>query len=57
MYLTGHRWDNAVYAGLRKFHQGRGFDPESQEVALYLGMPHYQLSYRANTCPRFSAGE
>ncbi|KAJ7838052.1 hypothetical protein B0H13DRAFT_1651038 [Mycena leptocephala] len=44
MHLSGHRFDNAVYTGLRHFHRGRGFDPESQEVARYLGMPLYQLS-------------
>ncbi|KAJ7221318.1 hypothetical protein GGX14DRAFT_388502 [Mycena pura] len=46
MQLSGHRWDNTVYAGLRKFHRGRGFDSESQEVARYLGMPLYQFSYK-----------
>ncbi|KAJ7018580.1 hypothetical protein C8F04DRAFT_1151066 [Mycena alexandri] len=46
VHLSGHRWDNAVYAGLRQFHLGRGFDPESQEVARYLGIPLYQLLYK-----------
>ncbi|KAJ7679414.1 hypothetical protein DFH06DRAFT_510532 [Mycena polygramma] len=30
-------WDASVYAGLRKFHQAKGFDPDSQEVARHLG--------------------
>ncbi|KAJ7256405.1 hypothetical protein C8J57DRAFT_1650900, partial [Mycena rebaudengoi] len=24
-------WDNSVYAGLRQFHQAKGFDPDSQD--------------------------
>ncbi|KAJ7792341.1 hypothetical protein B0H14DRAFT_3160269 [Mycena olivaceomarginata] len=40
----GYSWDGGVYDGLRRFHRGRGFDPESQEVALYLGYPLYKLS-------------
>ncbi|KAJ7821442.1 hypothetical protein B0H14DRAFT_1332868 [Mycena olivaceomarginata] len=39
-----YSWDGGVYDGLRRFHQGRGFDPESQEAALYLGYPLYKLS-------------
>ncbi|KAJ7761718.1 hypothetical protein B0H16DRAFT_537844 [Mycena metata] len=62
MHLSGHRWDNAVYAGLRQFHRGRGFDPESQEVARHLGIPLYQLRDKlsecmSQLCPRFSASE
>ncbi|KAJ7107466.1 hypothetical protein C8R44DRAFT_554410, partial [Mycena epipterygia] len=32
-------WDASVYAGLRKFHEAKGFDPDSQDVARYLGEP------------------
>ncbi|KAJ7813028.1 hypothetical protein B0H13DRAFT_2143244 [Mycena leptocephala] len=32
-------WDTRVYAGIRQFHQARGFDPHSQEVAAALGYP------------------
>ncbi|KAJ7506370.1 hypothetical protein B0H11DRAFT_1903746 [Mycena galericulata] len=38
-------WDASVYAGLRKFHEGKGFDPESQDVAQHLGLPLYKLSH------------
>ncbi|KAJ7732546.1 hypothetical protein B0H16DRAFT_1253636, partial [Mycena metata] len=31
--VHGWSWDAGVYAGLRQFHQGKGFDPESQDVA------------------------
>ncbi|KAK7027696.1 hypothetical protein R3P38DRAFT_2526691 [Favolaschia claudopus] len=37
-------WSNMIYAGLRQFHQGKGFDPDSQDIARYLGYPLYQLS-------------
>ncbi|KAF7378445.1 hypothetical protein MSAN_00271500 [Mycena sanguinolenta] len=45
--VDGTFWDNAVYAGQRKFHEGKGFDPDSQEVALELGYPLYELSILA----------
>ncbi|KAJ7737782.1 hypothetical protein DFH07DRAFT_779222 [Mycena maculata] len=37
-------WDAGVYAGLRKFQEGKGFDPDSQDVSLHLGYPLYQLA-------------
>ncbi|KAJ6530782.1 hypothetical protein B0H19DRAFT_1192038 [Mycena capillaripes] len=47
MYLTAgfsaQYWDANVYAGLRKSHKAQGFDPDSQELALHLGDPLYQL--------------
>ena len=42
--VSGYSWDNSVYDGLRRFHWGKGFDPESQEVAIHLGYPLYELS-------------
>ncbi|KAF8214463.1 hypothetical protein K438DRAFT_1801466 [Mycena galopus ATCC 62051] len=42
--VRGYSWDKTVYAGLRQFHQAKGFDPDSQEVARYLGESLYQLS-------------
>ncbi|KAJ7713335.1 hypothetical protein B0H16DRAFT_544873 [Mycena metata] len=42
--VSGWSWDDSVYAGLRQFHQGKGFDPDSQDVALHLGHPLYQVS-------------
>ncbi|KAJ7489756.1 hypothetical protein B0H11DRAFT_1061411 [Mycena galericulata] len=41
--ICGYSWDASVYAGLRQF-QGKGFDPDSQDIALHLGQPLYQLS-------------
>ncbi|KAJ7786925.1 hypothetical protein B0H14DRAFT_3582507 [Mycena olivaceomarginata] len=42
--VDGHSWDASVYAGLRQFHQGKHFDPASQDVARHLRYPLYQLS-------------
>ncbi|KAJ7349851.1 hypothetical protein DFH08DRAFT_958799 [Mycena albidolilacea] len=37
MNFKGSCWVPGVYAGLRKFHQLKGFDPESEDVARHLG--------------------
>ncbi|KAJ6463009.1 hypothetical protein C8R45DRAFT_791924, partial [Mycena sanguinolenta] len=31
MEICGKSWDASVYAGLRQFHQTKGFDPDSQD--------------------------
>ncbi|KAJ7475466.1 hypothetical protein B0H11DRAFT_2281754 [Mycena galericulata] len=36
-------WDDSVYAGLREFHESRGFDPDSQDMARDLGHLIYKL--------------
>ncbi|KAJ6492235.1 hypothetical protein C8R45DRAFT_780297, partial [Mycena sanguinolenta] len=36
-------WDDSVYAALRKFQEGKGVHPESQDVARDLGYPLYEL--------------
>ncbi|KAK7027656.1 hypothetical protein R3P38DRAFT_3354652 [Favolaschia claudopus] len=43
--LSGHgtAWSDTIYTGLRQFHQGKGFDPDSQDLARHLGVPLYQL--------------
>ncbi|KAJ6561682.1 hypothetical protein B0H19DRAFT_1068430 [Mycena capillaripes] len=43
IWVQGRSWYSSVYAGLRQFHQGKGFDPDSQEVARHLGEPLYRL--------------
>ncbi|KAK7029954.1 hypothetical protein R3P38DRAFT_3188871 [Favolaschia claudopus] len=40
---AGSYWRDTFYAGLRQFHQGKGFDPNSQDVARHLNLPLYQL--------------
>ncbi|KAK6984890.1 hypothetical protein R3P38DRAFT_3292252 [Favolaschia claudopus] len=44
MEAHGHYWDPSVYEGIREFHQAKGFDSESQDVAKHLGHPLYRLS-------------
>ncbi|KAJ7486418.1 hypothetical protein B0H11DRAFT_1621890, partial [Mycena galericulata] len=41
--VTVNSWDSSVYTGLRKFQQGKGFDPDSQDIARHLGYPLYRL--------------
>ncbi|KAJ7871705.1 hypothetical protein B0H14DRAFT_207096 [Mycena olivaceomarginata] len=42
--LSGWSWDSSVYDGLRRFHRGKGFNPDSQEAAIHYGYPLYELS-------------
>ncbi|KAJ7775423.1 hypothetical protein B0H16DRAFT_44509 [Mycena metata] len=49
MSVAGRSWDASDYAGLRQFHRAKGFDPDSQEVALHLGHRLFQLSKDANS--------
>ncbi|KAJ7664170.1 hypothetical protein B0H17DRAFT_952261, partial [Mycena rosella] len=37
-------WDARVYEGLRQFHEGKGFDPYSQDIARHLEYPLFQFS-------------
>jgi hypothetical protein len=53
--LYGDSWPASVYAGLRQFHEGKGFDPESQDVARHLGYPLFQIS--AEVHPLFAHSE
>ena len=42
--IQGSSWDASVYAGLRQFHQAKGFDPDSQDIARHLEHELFQLS-------------
>ncbi|KAJ7153842.1 hypothetical protein C8R46DRAFT_897824, partial [Mycena filopes] len=53
--VWGMSWDASVYDGLRQFHQAKGFNPESQDVARHLGYPLYQLSEEVD--PLFAHGK
>jgi hypothetical protein len=44
MWVHVKSWDASVYNGIRQFHEAKGFDPYSQEVALELGDSLLQLS-------------
>ncbi|KAJ7252948.1 hypothetical protein C8J57DRAFT_1519741 [Mycena rebaudengoi] len=39
-------WDDLVYAGIREFHEAKGFDPYSQDVAREFGYPLYEVRAR-----------
>ncbi|KAJ7846080.1 hypothetical protein B0H14DRAFT_2773319 [Mycena olivaceomarginata] len=41
--VGGRAWDTIDYAALWRFHQAKGFVPNSQEIARHLGHPLYQL--------------
>ncbi|KAJ6464496.1 hypothetical protein C8R45DRAFT_795380, partial [Mycena sanguinolenta] len=41
--MFGRSWDRSVYEGLRRFHEGKGFDPDSRDVARQLGYPLYEV--------------
>ncbi|KAF7330734.1 hypothetical protein MSAN_02446000 [Mycena sanguinolenta] len=40
--VKGSSWDHSVYEGLRRFHEGRGFNPDSREIARRLGCPLFE---------------
>ncbi|KAF7326783.1 hypothetical protein MVEN_02597500 [Mycena venus] len=42
--VWGLSWDADVYAGLRQFHQAKGFDPDSQDVARHFECPLFEFS-------------
>ncbi|KAJ7127695.1 hypothetical protein C8R44DRAFT_701210 [Mycena epipterygia] len=44
MDVDTRAWDESVYAALGRFHAGKGFDPNSRDVARHLGQPLYELS-------------
>ncbi|KAJ7369217.1 hypothetical protein DFH08DRAFT_833359 [Mycena albidolilacea] len=44
MCIRGCYWDDEVYDGLRRFQQGKGLNPESQEAAINLGYPLHKLA-------------
>jgi hypothetical protein len=48
-------WNRNIYAGLRQFHAGNGFDPDSQDAARHVGVPLYQSS--AGSDAVFAHGE
>ncbi|KAF7334337.1 hypothetical protein MSAN_02378600 [Mycena sanguinolenta] len=52
--MHGWSWDCSVYRGLRRFHEGKGFDPDSREVARQLGYPLFEV---LSDCMPFPARE
>ncbi|KAJ6577000.1 hypothetical protein DFH09DRAFT_1450618 [Mycena vulgaris] len=47
--ISGIYYDATVYSGIREFHQAKGFDPDSQDIARNLDDPLFQLSGALNT--------
>ncbi|KAJ7160338.1 hypothetical protein C8R46DRAFT_1107805 [Mycena filopes] len=45
-HIVGRSWDTSVYTGLRKFHEAKGFNPDSQDVARHLGEPLFKSTPR-----------
>ncbi|KAJ7104838.1 hypothetical protein C8R44DRAFT_332464 [Mycena epipterygia] len=41
-------WHENVYAALSHFHAGKGFDPNSPDIARHLGYPIFELSCTPN---------
>ncbi|KAF7373993.1 hypothetical protein MSAN_00612200 [Mycena sanguinolenta] len=41
--IVQRTWDSAVYSGLRRLHEAKGFNPDSREIARSLGYLDYQL--------------
>ncbi|KAF7353169.1 hypothetical protein MSAN_01504500 [Mycena sanguinolenta] len=41
--MLGYSWDSSVYKGLRQFHEGKGFNPDSREVARKLEYPLFEV--------------
>ncbi|KAJ7753555.1 hypothetical protein B0H16DRAFT_770096 [Mycena metata] len=42
--VCGSSWDSSVYAGIRQFQEGKGFDSYSEDVAMELDCPLFQIS-------------
>jgi hypothetical protein len=55
MNVIGRSWDASVYTGLCQFHQAKGFDPDSQDVARHRDQPLCQLAGEID--PLFAHGE
>lgn len=49
VHVRASHWDESVYAGLRKFHEAKGFNPGSQDVARDLGDALWQIKDPALT--------
>ncbi|KAF7364437.1 hypothetical protein MSAN_01104800 [Mycena sanguinolenta] len=46
-------WEDTVYAGLCKFDECKGFDPESQDIARELGYPLYEVCVPASVTTKW----
>ncbi|KAJ7815811.1 hypothetical protein B0H14DRAFT_3878121 [Mycena olivaceomarginata] len=44
MSAFGGSWDDSAFTGIRQFHEAKGFDPYSQDVAIALEYPLFEVS-------------
>ncbi|KAJ6532557.1 hypothetical protein B0H19DRAFT_1187853 [Mycena capillaripes] len=44
MWADGSSWDDGVYIGIGQFHEAKGFEPYSQEIAREVGYPLFEVS-------------
>jgi hypothetical protein len=44
--VQGVFWYSSVYTGIHQFHEAKGFDPDSQDMAMHLGYPLFQIACR-----------
>ncbi|KAJ7762194.1 hypothetical protein B0H16DRAFT_529216 [Mycena metata] len=49
--IRGYRWSTEIYRGLVEFQRGKGFNPDSLNVALHCGLPLYQPSLHDGVYP------
>ncbi|KAF7328407.1 hypothetical protein MVEN_02556400 [Mycena venus] len=42
MKVWTRTWDENVYVGLQQFHRGKGFDPNTRDVARHMGIVLYE---------------
>ncbi|KAF8130029.1 hypothetical protein K438DRAFT_863585 [Mycena galopus ATCC 62051] len=49
MQVQRWSWNESVYAGIRRLHEGKGFDPDSQDVARTLGYRLLQVTAELDT--------
>ncbi|KAJ6452649.1 hypothetical protein C8R45DRAFT_639929 [Mycena sanguinolenta] len=52
--FIGHSWSASDYQGLRDFHQGKGFDPYSQDIARCLHLPLFRVPESVNVADTYA---
>ncbi|KAJ7065854.1 hypothetical protein C8F01DRAFT_1352042 [Mycena amicta] len=55
MSVAGLLWDGSVYNGVYQFHEAKGFNPASQDVARELGYPLFEATDLHNSAMEFEA--
>ncbi|KAF7337230.1 hypothetical protein MSAN_02275400 [Mycena sanguinolenta] len=53
--VVGSSWDRSVYKGLRRFHEGKGRNPESRDAARGLEYPLYEVLRDVDSSAPFPA--